>query len=187
VISAANPTAVEITIFPEVRFHLVLLWVPKVEVAIARVRERVLTGGHSVPEETIRRRYQTGLRNFFNIYRPLATAWHFYDNGGGFGPRSSLEDKERRRQRFGILACGNQSRYNSEVTKKRVKSIEDLFEESTPIEEALKLAVREGLQQHKKLGNPIAVWENGKLVWIPAEEIDPAALDSVHPGTEKNA
>ncbi len=37
-------------------------------------------GGHSVPEVDIRRRYYRGLQNFFNIYRPLATAWEFYDN-----------------------------------------------------------------------------------------------------------
>ena len=88
-----------------------------------------------------------------------------------------LEDKERRMQMCGILAYGNQSRYNSEVTKKREKSIEELFEESTPIEEALKVAVREALQHHKKLGNPIAVWENEKLVWIPPEEINPAGVE----------
>ncbi len=68
-------------------FSLVFLWVPGVEVALARVKERVRTGGHSVPEETIRRRYVAGLRNFFRIYRPLATAWRFYDNGSRFGPR----------------------------------------------------------------------------------------------------
>jgi predicted ABC-type ATPase len=37
-------------------------------------------GGHSVPEETIRRRYKAGLRNFFNLYRPIADSWKLYDN-----------------------------------------------------------------------------------------------------------
>ena len=31
--------------------------------------------------------------------------------------------------------------------------------------------VREALLQHKKLGNPIVVWKDGKVVWIPPEEI----------------
>ncbi len=39
-------------------------------------------GGHDVPEETIRRRYHAGIRNFFRLYRPLATTWFFYDNSG---------------------------------------------------------------------------------------------------------
>jgi predicted ABC-type ATPase len=37
-------------------------------------------GGHDIPEETIRRRYVAGLRNFFCLYQPLATTWRFYDN-----------------------------------------------------------------------------------------------------------
>jgi len=68
-------------------FHLVYLWLPKPEMAIARVESRVRTGGHDVPEETIRRRYSGGLRNFFNLYRPLATAWRFYDNSDPIKPR----------------------------------------------------------------------------------------------------
>jgi predicted ABC-type ATPase len=72
-------------------FSLVFLWLPSVEAAIARVRERVRAGGHAVPEETIRRRFEAGLRNFFQIYRPLANRWRFYNNGGRQGPRVLAE------------------------------------------------------------------------------------------------
>jgi predicted ABC-type ATPase len=68
-------------------FRLVFLWLPSPEMALARVEARVRAGGHAVPEETIRRRYTTGLRNFFQIYSPLATTWRFYDNGSPTGPR----------------------------------------------------------------------------------------------------
>ncbi len=61
-------------------FHLLFLWLPSPEFAIARVAERVRMGGHDIPEETIRRRYRAGLRNFFDLYRSLATSWFFYDN-----------------------------------------------------------------------------------------------------------
>jgi predicted ABC-type ATPase len=43
-------------------------------------------GGHDVPEETIRRRYNRGLRNFFSLYRPLATSWQMLDNSAESGP-----------------------------------------------------------------------------------------------------
>jgi hypothetical protein len=39
------------------------------------------------------------------------------------------------------------------------------------VEEALALAVREALQRHKQAGNPIAVWRDGRVVWIEPEEI----------------
>jgi len=61
-------------------FHLLYLWLPSAEMAIARVADRVRMGGHNVPEETIRRRYHAGLRNLFRLYMPLATKWQMFDN-----------------------------------------------------------------------------------------------------------
>ena len=61
-------------------FHLVFLWLPNAEFALARVRERVQLGGHDVPETTVRRRYARGQINFFALYQPVATTWRFYDN-----------------------------------------------------------------------------------------------------------
>lgn len=59
--------------------HLIFLWLPSADVAVERVVERVRMGGHAVPEDTIRRRYVAGLRNFFALYRPLADTWRMYD------------------------------------------------------------------------------------------------------------
>lgn len=68
-------------------FHLVFLWLPSAELAVERVRFRVALGGHAVPEATVRRRYAAGLRNFFRVYRPLATTWRLYDSSRARGPR----------------------------------------------------------------------------------------------------
>lgn len=67
--------------------HLVFLWLPSPELAVERVRARVARGGHAVPEETVRRRYAAGLRNFFRVYRPLATTWRLYDSSYATGAR----------------------------------------------------------------------------------------------------
>jgi len=61
-------------------FHLLFLWLPSADMAVARVTERVRMGGHYVDEETVRRRYNRGLRNFFELYRPMAATWRMYDN-----------------------------------------------------------------------------------------------------------
>ena len=61
-------------------FHIVFLWLPDPEAAIARVADRVRMGGHDVPEETIRRRYLAGIKNFFDLYQDLATSWKILDN-----------------------------------------------------------------------------------------------------------
>jgi predicted ABC-type ATPase len=62
------------------QFHLVFLWLKNADLAVSRVNERVKNGGHSVPTETIIRRYTAGLKNFFNLYRPLTDSWQMHDN-----------------------------------------------------------------------------------------------------------
>lgn len=67
------------------RAHLLFLWLPSAEMAVARVSSRVQRGGHDVPEDVVRRRYESGLRNFFSLYRPLVEAWRMYDNSSREG------------------------------------------------------------------------------------------------------
>jgi predicted ABC-type ATPase len=69
------------------RFHLVFVWSPSADFSIQRVAWRVRSGGHDIPEETIRRRYLAGLRNFFSLYQPIADIWDVLDNSHPDGPR----------------------------------------------------------------------------------------------------
>ena len=55
------------------------LWLPSAEMAISRVANRVRQGGHNIPEDVIRRRFESGLRNLFHLYRPVFDAWWLYD------------------------------------------------------------------------------------------------------------
>jgi len=40
-----------------------------------------------------------------------------------------------------------------------------------PVVAALRRAARSALLEHKRAGNPVASWKDGKVVIIPAEEI----------------
>ena len=64
-----------------------------VELAIERVKTRVLEGGHNIPEPVIRRRYANGLKNFFQLYEPIVSDWMFIDNS---------------KTHFKLIAQGNQ-------------------------------------------------------------------------------
>ena len=44
-------------------------------------------------------------------------------------------------------------------------------ERAIEIGEILQLAVNHALLMHKRLGNPIATWKDGKVVIVPPEEI----------------
>ena len=54
----------------------------------------------------------------------------------------------------------------------RGKDIDRIFTEGTLIDDALAQGVQEALRRHKQAGLPIAVWRNGKTVWVPPEKIE---------------
>jgi predicted ABC-type ATPase len=60
--------------------HLLFLWLPSADMAVARVADRVRAGGHDVPEATVRRRYAAGLVNLRTLYLPIADSWKIVDN-----------------------------------------------------------------------------------------------------------
>ncbi len=60
--------------------HLFFLWLPTVQLALARIADRVRKGGHDILEHDVRRRFVRGLKNLFHIYRPLFDTWSVFDN-----------------------------------------------------------------------------------------------------------
>ena len=66
--------------------HIVFLWLLGPDLAVQRVKDRVVLGGHSIPEDVIRRRYKRGIANFFSLYRPVCSSWRVSDNSGDYDP-----------------------------------------------------------------------------------------------------
>jgi predicted ABC-type ATPase len=62
-------------------------WLKSADLAVARVALRVATGGHNIPEDTIRQRYARSVANFFDLYRPVVSSWAVYDNSQRDLPR----------------------------------------------------------------------------------------------------
>ncbi len=64
----------------EVRLYYIYL--NSVELSLNRIADRVLEGGHNVPREDVLRRYNRSLKNFFELYLPMADEWQLFDNSG---------------------------------------------------------------------------------------------------------
>jgi len=77
-------------------------WLNSPDLAVERVKIRVKEGGHHIQEETIRRRYDLGIKNMFNLYIPIVDFWMFIDNS---------------KTPFEILAEGQE---NKEVVKNKL-------------------------------------------------------------------
>ena len=71
---------------------LLFFWLNSPEVAIQRVAKRVSEGGHNIPIDVIRRRYQLGLSNFFNLYKDVVDTWTLVDNASN--PRQVVATDE---------------------------------------------------------------------------------------------
>ena len=52
------------------------------QLAVRRVKLRVILGGHDVPANVVQRRFGRSLSNFFVLYAPLADEWTLFDNSG---------------------------------------------------------------------------------------------------------
>ena len=68
----------------ELGYHVkvIFLTLSSPELAIARVAIRVRQGGHDVPQDVIRRRFDSGLRSFERVFKRLVDTWVLYDNSG---------------------------------------------------------------------------------------------------------
>lgn len=75
---------------------LLFFWLRTPEQAIERVAERVSKGGHNIPSDVIRRRYQEGINNLFQIYMPIVDTWVLVNNS--MTPRSIIATGGREQQ-----------------------------------------------------------------------------------------
>ncbi len=92
---------------------LLFLYLNSKDLAVARVKSRVKEGGHNIAENIIKRRYDRGLSNFFNLYLPIIDYFDFVDNST---------------EQFSILAKGernNMQIFNNAIWNK----LKDIYHE----------------------------------------------------------
>jgi predicted ABC-type ATPase len=157
------------------KVHIFFIWLPTAEQSIERVARRFKMGGHSIPPDVIRRRHALGLRNFFELFAPIADYWALYENSS-------------RLKRVAEKPIGGLPRvYDRAVWEAMVKSTEVREEEAAygrgtgepeimgvptaRITEAMQHAVEGDWLRHKTLGHPIVILRDGKVVEVPPEEI----------------
>ena len=81
---------------------LLFFWLRNVAMAKERVAQRVAEGGHSIPSQTIERRYYNGIANLFAIYIDMVDICYIFDNSEG--RKELIAQKERHK---GIIIYNN--------------------------------------------------------------------------------
>lgn len=155
-------------------FHLYFFWLPNADMAVQRVARRVAAGGHNIPEDVIRRRYERGLENFFNHYSPAADSWILYNNTGR--PATPIASRDV----GDALNVEDNRLWNQLVARHMKPRVEEPETVSAPekrwtaedVTEAVNRAVTAALKRHKERGESVVMWIDGKIVTVEPEEID---------------
>jgi predicted ABC-type ATPase len=71
------------------------LWAHDPQITLSRIRQRVIEGGHNIPDDISERRFFKTIRNFFEIYRELFDAWKLYETDGNELRLIALEKEGR--------------------------------------------------------------------------------------------
>lgn len=56
---------------------------------------------------------------------------------------------------------------------RKQKDITAIFREGTLIDRALAAGVQEAIRRHRQAGVPMAMWRDGKTVWVDAATLEP--------------
>ena len=164
------------------RIRLDFLWIPDLDITRNRVRQRVTKGGHNIPDEIQQRRFQRGIRNLAERYRPLVHYWRLYDNTGQH-PHLVAEEMD------GILTVTDATRLAFIERAANVRFMPDttppMVEEPpafNPAEEtrrslrAMRKAFADVVLENKAWGLPVIQWREGRgVVEVPPEQLEPLA------------
>ena len=59
---------------------IVFIFLDSPKLCIERIKERLLKGGHPIPDQVVRRRFYRSINNFWNIYRNIVDDWYLFYN-----------------------------------------------------------------------------------------------------------
>ncbi len=64
------------------KISIYFIYLSSAELCVKRIASRVARGGHHVPTEDVRRRFERSNHNFWNVYKELADKWSLTFNAG---------------------------------------------------------------------------------------------------------
>lgn len=71
------------------------------------------------------------------------------------------------------------------MAREQTEKISDIIRQRTPIDEAMNAAVRDAVLRHKQQCQPLAVWRDGKTVWVRAEDVHAGSSSQPEPNPER--
>lgn len=158
------------------------LWIPQLKVSRERVKQRVVKGGHDIPDEVQLRRFHLGIRNLAELYRPLLKRWRLYDN--------TYENPHLvAAERYGVLQVTDAPMLALIADAANVSFVsashqDGLLEETMAFTadevdrrsmRAMRKAFADAVLENLRFGLPVIQFRDGQVVEVPAEDLAPLA------------
>lgn len=154
--------------------HIVYLWLPTPEMAVARVRRRVEAGGHHVPdgdssailEEPGELRSSlphhsddlAALRWQRTRWAGVAGTWR--DDAAASNPGSD------------DVAGDTEANRGDPMSQELSREIGSIIRDGSAIDGAILAARRRVIRRHRRLGVPLVIWRDGRVVEVSPESVE---------------
>ena len=153
------------------KVHLVYFWLKSADMAVARVAQRGSARRTRHPRADDSPALQAASRISSSYIGPRLTRG-----------RCSITRKRRclawwpaalpgARKPSCSPTCGRTCRKREDDEEKARPSIHELVTDSQLMSDAVARGIREAILQHARAGRPVSAWRDGKVVWVPPEEI----------------
>ncbi len=119
---------------------LIFIYLGSEDLCIERIKSRVLQGGHNIPDEDVRRRFNRGLSKFENRYKSMVD---YYS------------------------VCFNDALYNFQIVKSF--DIQEIDKKTSFITRIGQIAMQKEKEKNHKLGIPAAFSKDGKIYYELAD------------------
>lgn len=164
------------------RIRLDFLWIRDLAITRQRVRQRVTKGGHDIPDDVQQRRFNLGIRNLAELYRPLVHNWRLYENTGQ-RPHLVAEEIDHTLTvtdpaRLAFIEQAASVRFMSDKPAPIVEDAPALMpaEETRRSLRAMRRAYARVVLENKAWGLPVIQWREGTgVVEVPPEQLEPLA------------
>lgn len=147
------------------RVELHYVWLPSAAMAIQRVANRVSRGGHHVPDEDVRRRYDRSMENFLNVYLPLADHWELWQNAEEkFVPMANSIEHDAAYVRSEVFRM-NASTLQEPTASPRRELTDAEAKRRQEMLAAAELMAKQVREEHRRWGHKLVLWKNGQIVY----------------------
>lgn len=145
------------------KVSLIFIWLNTPEYAVQRVTSRVSNGGHNIPDDVIRRRFERGRYNLHSLYVPICDFYTIITTD--MGRPEQVKTREADQVTKAVDSSGLLVNTKAKLSLENIALRDKILKGAT---EAYKKLLTASMESNRKL---VVADEDGNIQHIPATEL----------------